>query len=201
MRPHRRPPTRLLCPWDFPGKSTGVGCQLVFPLFLAIFSFVSPLLSLFLLSFPFWYFLDYSWIFILHMDLESLCLDPWKTLLDFWLEQMWDHRFTCKLPGIFILWANPIHEQIIHFHLYRSSFTLKNIIYWAAPGLRVARGIFDLHCGMQDLLFFSVAEHGTYFPHQRWNPGPPALGVLATGLPGKSLPLCFKIDFIFKKVT
>ena len=21
------PPTRLLCPWDFPGKSTGVGCH------------------------------------------------------------------------------------------------------------------------------------------------------------------------------
>jgi len=123
-----------------------------------------PLLSLFLLSFPFWYFLDYSWIFILHMDLESLCLDPWKTLLDFWLEQMWDHRFTCKLPGIFILWANPIHEQIIYFHLYRSSFTLKNIIYWAAPGLSVARGIFDLHCGMQDLLFFFSCRTWDLFP-------------------------------------
>ena len=27
MRPHRRQPTRLLCPWDSPGKNTGVGCQ------------------------------------------------------------------------------------------------------------------------------------------------------------------------------
>ena len=25
--PHGLPPTRLLCPWDFPGKSTGVGCH------------------------------------------------------------------------------------------------------------------------------------------------------------------------------
>ena len=25
--PHRWQPTRLLCPWDFPGKSTGVGCH------------------------------------------------------------------------------------------------------------------------------------------------------------------------------
>ena len=25
-RPHGLQPTRLLCPWDFPGKSTGVGC-------------------------------------------------------------------------------------------------------------------------------------------------------------------------------
>ena len=26
-RPHRRQPTRLLCPWDSPGKNTGVGCH------------------------------------------------------------------------------------------------------------------------------------------------------------------------------
>ena len=27
LRPHELQPTRLLCPWDFPGKSTGVGCH------------------------------------------------------------------------------------------------------------------------------------------------------------------------------
>ena len=27
VRPRRRQPTRLLCPWDFPGKSTGGGCH------------------------------------------------------------------------------------------------------------------------------------------------------------------------------
>ena len=27
VRPHRRQPTRLSCPWDSPGKSTGVGCH------------------------------------------------------------------------------------------------------------------------------------------------------------------------------
>ena len=26
VQPHRRQPTRLLCPWDSPGKNTGVGC-------------------------------------------------------------------------------------------------------------------------------------------------------------------------------
>ena len=26
-RPHGLQPTRLLCPWDFPGKSAGVGCH------------------------------------------------------------------------------------------------------------------------------------------------------------------------------
>ena len=27
VRPHRRQPTRLSCPWDSPGKNTGVGCH------------------------------------------------------------------------------------------------------------------------------------------------------------------------------
>ena len=27
MRPQRRQPTRLPCPWDSPGKNTGVGCH------------------------------------------------------------------------------------------------------------------------------------------------------------------------------
>ena len=27
LRPHRRQPTRPLCPWDSPGKNTGVGCH------------------------------------------------------------------------------------------------------------------------------------------------------------------------------
>ena len=27
VQPHRRQPTSLLCPWDSPGKNTGVGCH------------------------------------------------------------------------------------------------------------------------------------------------------------------------------
>ena len=27
VRPHRHQPTRLPCPWDSPGKNTGVGCH------------------------------------------------------------------------------------------------------------------------------------------------------------------------------
>ena len=33
-RPHGLQPTRLLCPWDFPGKSTGVGCHCLLHLWL-----------------------------------------------------------------------------------------------------------------------------------------------------------------------
>ena len=31
LRPHGLQPTRLLRPWDFPGKSTGVGCHCLLP--------------------------------------------------------------------------------------------------------------------------------------------------------------------------
>ena len=30
VQPHRRQPTRLLHPWDSPGKNTGVGCHFLF---------------------------------------------------------------------------------------------------------------------------------------------------------------------------
>ena len=32
LRPHRRQPTRLLRPWDSPGKNTGVGCHFLLQL-------------------------------------------------------------------------------------------------------------------------------------------------------------------------
>ena len=36
LRPHELQPARLLCPWDSPGKNTGVGChallQGIFPI-------------------------------------------------------------------------------------------------------------------------------------------------------------------------
>ena len=35
QRPHGLQPTRLLRPWDFPGKSTGVGCHCLLQRFIA----------------------------------------------------------------------------------------------------------------------------------------------------------------------
>ena len=42
-RPHGLQPTKLLCPWDFPGKSTGMGC---YALLQGIFLTQGPNLSL-----------------------------------------------------------------------------------------------------------------------------------------------------------
>ena len=38
QRPHALQPTGLLCPWDFPGKSTGVGCHCL----LRVFPYYQP---------------------------------------------------------------------------------------------------------------------------------------------------------------
>ena len=38
--PHRLQPTRLLCPWDSPGKNTGVGCHFPLQCTLSRFSHV-----------------------------------------------------------------------------------------------------------------------------------------------------------------
>ena len=45
-RPHGLQSTRLLCPWDFPGKSTGVGCHCLTMIFNWLSERKSLLLSL-----------------------------------------------------------------------------------------------------------------------------------------------------------
>ena len=42
--PHGLQPTRLLRPWDFPGKSTGVGCHCLLPynIFKCIYIYICP---------------------------------------------------------------------------------------------------------------------------------------------------------------
>ena len=49
LRPHGLQPTRLLCPWDSPGKQTGAGCHLLlqgtFPTQRSKLSFVSRALA------------------------------------------------------------------------------------------------------------------------------------------------------------
>ena len=38
LRPHELQPTRLLCPWVFPGKSTGVGCYCLLRSYIYIYT-------------------------------------------------------------------------------------------------------------------------------------------------------------------
>ena len=43
-RPHGLPPTRILCPWDFPGKSTGVGCHCLLRIILYLIPYIYTVL-------------------------------------------------------------------------------------------------------------------------------------------------------------
>ena len=45
QRPRGLQPTRLLCPWDFPGKSAGVGCHCLLWSLLKLLSIESVMLS------------------------------------------------------------------------------------------------------------------------------------------------------------
>ena len=42
LRPHGLQPTSLLGPWDFPGKSTGVGCHRLLRIYMLLYQFVPP---------------------------------------------------------------------------------------------------------------------------------------------------------------
>ena len=52
LRPHGLQPTRLLRPWDFPGKSTGVGCHCLLPLWYRSLHF---LLYILIMDIPMWF--------------------------------------------------------------------------------------------------------------------------------------------------
>ena len=92
QRPHGLQPTRLLRPWDFPGKSTGVGCHCLIqsyrgtnpqqlylcPSFIVM---TSPLLFLLQWLFSFFFSLFFFSIWTnWDMPALSLCFHPWKPL-------------------------------------------------------------------------------------------------------------------------
>ena len=63
LRPYGLQPTRLLCPWGFPGKNTEVGCHFFLQgIFLTQFSLLNCRHILFWLSYVGWfkYFREYS---------------------------------------------------------------------------------------------------------------------------------------------
>ena len=59
-RPHRLQPTKLLCPWDFPGRNTGVGChfllQKIFSDYVSLFCLVLFLWGCLAPSFEIYFF-------------------------------------------------------------------------------------------------------------------------------------------------
>ena len=82
QRPHGLQPTRLLRPWDFPGKSTGVGCHcllwsLVFQVIYFFMKYILILIFYAIISLE-----NQLWFCNMRLDLfcsPSLQWSPWLT--------------------------------------------------------------------------------------------------------------------------
>ena len=75
LQPHGLQPTRLLCPWDSPGKKTGVGCHFLLQ------SIAEWLTNVLLWSWSFSWTLYLLSTFLLHTDtLSSLTIASWVHL-------------------------------------------------------------------------------------------------------------------------
>ena len=74
LRPHGLQPTRLLCPWDSPGKSTGVGCNILY--YTILYYLSHQVLHLCVVVIYVFYscfiarWVDWKWLF--HHDFYSL---------------------------------------------------------------------------------------------------------------------------------
>ena len=96
LQPHGLWPTMLVCPWDFPGNSTGVGCHFLLQTFFlrSVLSDSSTInfllvtiwifLFIFLQSLSFrlssWTLLDMCH-YLFHLTVDDQCLDFWCLIL------------------------------------------------------------------------------------------------------------------------
>ena len=70
--PHGLQPTRLLCPWHFPGRDTGVGCHFLFQITIVkdVYQFLQSLVKLKSLS--------CAWLFSTPGTVTTRLLCPWN---------------------------------------------------------------------------------------------------------------------------
>ena len=94
LRPHGLQPTRLLHPWDFPGKSTGVGCH---RLLCKLYSFKEINSANNLRERGSRFFPSHTSRWELNLD-QHLAVDQAKVCLDSWSKE------TMKLLKLLNLW-------------------------------------------------------------------------------------------------
>ena len=105
-QPHGLQPTRLLCPWDFPGKSTGVGCHCL----LHISNFLEEISSL-----PILLFSSISLHWSLRKTFLSLLAILWNSAF------RWVYRSFSPLPLASLLFSaicrasSDNHFAFLHF--------------------------------------------------------------------------------------
>ena len=83
VRPHRRQPTRFLCPWDSLGKNTGVGCHFLLHTFsqtLVIFkNYIAVDVKQYFTVVLIFIFLMINGIEKIFMSLLDVCISSIKT--------------------------------------------------------------------------------------------------------------------------
>ena len=112
LRPHRLQSTRLLCPWDFPGKNTRVGCH-----FLLQGIFPTQGLNLYLLLcrqiLYYWATMEahdsvYIYMYKIHIKYESF--------LSFPLQVIVEYNSLCYIVGLcfsYFIWTITFNSQLL----------------------------------------------------------------------------------------
>ena len=78
-QPHGLQPTRLLHPWDFPGKSTGMGCHCLLRHHLCGWKSFHTIFSCFCFLLCEWLYVHFLWLFLvccfsISVGLNSFCI-------------------------------------------------------------------------------------------------------------------------------
>ena len=130
-RSHGLQPTTLLHPWDFPGKSTGVGCHCLFRMMLAVYNFLRNCQTVFQHGYAslhshqqYMRVLISSYpgqnlsltFFLITAILEDVSLAVW-IFISLMINDTGQH-FICLLASICLLW------RTVHSNLLSSQFTL-----------------------------------------------------------------------------
>ena len=151
-RPHGLQPTRLLCPWDFPGKSTGVGCRCL--LFTPTLFTKSQLWSIltFTVSFPeiFWRSKHkHKYVYWFHLHICSLKLTS----------------STSQLSVLFSVVLAFTLSKILSPNYFPLHFR-KTLIFllFLLPGLMTVRGWKPAYRGISSLATTKLKNLHTLFP-------------------------------------
>ena len=133
--PHGLQPSRLLCPWDFPGKNTGVGCHCLLLAFVITLQFYSCKFLGAKFLFPFWNYIDRKWRWFF----------KWPYLAN---DKLGDLCMCGKWEGLILLLANikMKHPQSLNKHprpsiIFSLGYLFSFTFYWSGSQLLINKSL------------------------------------------------------------
>ena len=155
--PHGLQPTKLLCPWDFPGKDTGVGCHFLLQGIFPTRGSNPGLLQyiyIYTISYHLWIVTVLCWIGVVRVDILVLfqILVEELSTFHFWSE--------VKVPQLCLTLCDPMGYTVhgilqarilewVAFPFYRGSSQPRN---WT--GVSCLAGRFFINWAMSHLILF-----------------------------------------------